>query len=104
MKSAKAVNLQLIPKARLDVINVNNQLAERLGDLLSKYGKAVYYSYQTTAGYFNQSFCAQLKRGCDSIRAHVQSFQKPSSPNADYRCESKCREHANFFFRRTLPF
>jgi len=95
MESTTAVNLQLIPKARLDVINVNDQLAERLGDLLFKYGKAVYYSYHTTAGYFNQSFCAQLNHGCVSIRAHVQSFQKPSSPNADYRCESKCREHAN---------
>ena len=68
MESAKAVNLQLIPKARLDVLNVNDQLAERFGDLLFEYGKAVYYSYHTTAGYFNQSFCAQFSHSCDSIR------------------------------------
>ena len=95
METAKTVNLQLIPKARVDVINVTKQLAKQFSDLLFKYQKVVYYSYHTTAGYFDQSFCARLNHSCDSLRAYVQSFQKLFPPDANY-------QHDQLHLRREL--
>jgi thiamine phosphate synthase YjbQ (UPF0047 family) len=85
MESAKAVDLALTPKSRLDVINVTEQLKRQCGDLLGKYRKALYYSYHTTAGYLDRSFCARLNHDCDSLRAYVKSFQKLFPPDADYQ-------------------
>ena len=85
MESAKAVDLALTPKSRLDVINVTQQLKSQFGDLLGRYRKALYYSYHTTAGYFDWSFCARLNHDCDSLRAYVKSFQNLFPPNADYQ-------------------
>ena len=50
MESAKAVDLALTPRSRLDIINVTEVLKRQFGDLLSNYRKALYYSYHTTAG------------------------------------------------------
>ena len=85
MKSAEAVDLALTPKSRLDIINVTEQLKRQCGDLLGKYKKALYYSYHTTAGYFDRSFCARLNHDCDSLRAYVKSFQNLFPPDADYQ-------------------
>jgi thiamine phosphate synthase YjbQ (UPF0047 family) len=85
MESAKAVDLVLIPKSRLDVINVTEALKRHCGDLLARYKKALYYSYHTTAGYFDRSFCARLNHNCDSLHAYVKSFQNLFPPNADYQ-------------------
>ena len=85
MESAKAVDLALTPKSRLDVINVTQHLKSQFGDLVSRYRKALYYSYHTTAGYFDRSFCARLNHDCDSLRAYVESFQNLFPPNADYQ-------------------
>ena len=85
MESAKAVDLALTPRSRLDIINVTEVLKRQFGDLLSKYRKALYYSYHTTAGYFDRSFCARLNHDCDSLRAYLESFQNLFPPNADYQ-------------------
>jgi thiamine phosphate synthase YjbQ (UPF0047 family) len=85
MESAKAVDLALTPKSRLDVINVTEELKKQFGDLLKNYKKALYYSYHTTAGYFDRSFCARLNHNCDSLTAYVKSFQNLFPPNADYQ-------------------
>ncbi|MEE8349315.1 MAG: hypothetical protein V3R94_07085 [Acidobacteriota bacterium] len=85
MESAKAIDLALTPKSRLDVINVTERLTQQWGDLMGKYKKALYYSYHTTAGYFDRSFCARLNHDCDSLRAYVKSFQQLFPPDADYQ-------------------
>ncbi len=85
MEIAKAVDLALTPKSRVDVINVTEELKRQFGDLLAKYKKALYYSYHTTAGYFDRSFCARLNHDCGSVHAYVKSFQNLFPPNADYQ-------------------
>ena len=52
MSAQEEVTLELRPEARLDVINVTERITQQCGDLLSRYPKALYYSYHTTAGYF----------------------------------------------------
>jgi thiamine phosphate synthase YjbQ (UPF0047 family) len=85
MEPAKAVDLALTPKSRLDVINVTEELKKQFGDLVGKYKKALYYSYHTTAGYFDRNFCARLNHDCDSLHAYVKSFQNLFPPNANYQ-------------------
>ncbi len=54
------ITLELTPQARVDIINVSERITEQFGDILSRFQKAFYYSYHTTAGYFDQSFCRRL--------------------------------------------
>ena len=100
------ITLELRPKARLDVINVTERITQQCGDLLSKYQKALYCSYHTTAGYFEQSFCARLNHSRDSLQTFVQNFQKLFPPGANYRHdqlhlrselseEQRCKEPLN---------
>ena len=89
------ITLELTPQARLDVINVSERISEQFGDILSQFQKAFYCSYHTTAGYFEQSFCARLNHSRDSLQAFVQSFQKLFPPNANYR-------HDQLHLRREL--
>ena len=86
MASSKTeITLELTPRSHLDVINVTERISEQFGDVLSPFRKAFYYSYHTTAGYFEQSFCARLNHSRDSLQAFVQSFQKLFPPNANYQ-------------------
>jgi thiamine phosphate synthase YjbQ (UPF0047 family) len=79
------VELELKPEARLDIINVNQFIQERFGDRLSRFRKALYCSYHTTAGYLEQSLSNRLSNDPDSIREFVNRFQRLFPPDADYR-------------------
>jgi len=79
------ITLELTPQARVDVINVSERINEQFGDILSRFQKVFYYSYHTTAGYFDQSFCRRLNHSRDSLQAFVQSFQKLFPPDANYQ-------------------
>ena len=82
--SKSGITIELKPQARLDVIDVKARVREQAGDLFSRYRKALYCSYHTTAGYFEQNLCARLNHDRDSLRAFVRSFRKIFPPNADY--------------------
>ena len=79
------LNLNLTPTRRFDLIDVNEQVTEEFGDVLARYRKALYYSYHTTAGYFEQSFCERLDYSRDMISKVVRYFQTLFPPDADYR-------------------
>ncbi len=79
------VELELVPQSRLDVINVNHRISEKMGDGLFRFKKALYHSYHTTAGYLEQSLCERLNNSPDSVRAFVEEFQRLFPPHADYR-------------------
>lgn len=85
MESAKAIDLSLTPKSRFDVINVTEQIRRQFGNLLTEYRKVLYYSYHTTAGYFDRNLCARLNHDCKSLRAYVGVFQNIFPANADYQ-------------------
>ena len=95
MSSQKEMTLELRPESRLDVINVTERIRQQFGDRLWQYPKALYCSYHTTAGYFDQSLCERLNYSADSLQAFVQSFQKLFPPNANY-------QHDQLHLRREL--
>jgi thiamine phosphate synthase YjbQ (UPF0047 family) len=81
----KEITLELLPQARLDVIDVAHRIALDFGDLLSRYRKALYCSYHTTAGYLEQSLCARLQHRREHVAPFIRAFQKLFPPGADYR-------------------
>ena len=85
MTPSAEVTIELSPQARLDVIDVTRQVAAQHGDVLDPYRRALYCSYHTTAGYFEQSLCARLGHSRDSLEDYVASFQTLFPPHSDYR-------------------
>ncbi len=79
------LKLNLTPARRFDLIDVNKRVADEFGDVLTRYRKALYHSYHTTAGYFEQSLCERLDYNRDLISKVVRYFQTLFPPDADYR-------------------
>lgn len=79
------ITLELKPQARFDVINVAQKINQEFGDLLSRYKKSLYCSFHTTAGYLEQSLCAQLHYRQEHLSPFIASFQRLFPPEADYR-------------------
>ncbi len=78
------VTLELLPKSRVEVIDVNARILA-LNEAFGQYPKAVYASHHTTAGYLEQSFCSRLNNSAESVETFVGAFQKLFPPNADYK-------------------
>jgi len=83
--SPTELHLQFTPSQRLDIIDVTRRVSDVFGDRLSHYRKALYCSYHTTAGYFDQALCARLDHERDGLRTFIQAFQKLFPAGADYR-------------------
>ena len=75
------VTLEVSPRSRFDVIDVNERITEQHGDLLREYPRALYFSYHTTAGYLEQSMASRLNRS----RAGVEPFRKSVYANLDQK-------------------
>lgn len=78
------VSLQLRPRTRFDVIDVARALRDEYGDALDHYRHALYCSYHTTAGYFEQELCKRLQFSRDRLGDFVRVFQRVFPPDADY--------------------
>ena len=85
MSSSAQVTLELTPQSPLDIIDVNERVSDQFGDPLSDYSKTLYYSYHTTAGYFDQNLCAQLGHSSEALRAFVETFLRLFPPKGAYR-------------------
>ncbi len=81
----KEITLALVPQSRLDVIDVAHRIAQECGDLLSRYRKALYCSYHTTAGYLEQSLCARLQHRREHVAPFIRAFQELFPHGANYR-------------------
>jgi len=79
------VDLEISPRARFDVIDVNERIEERHGDLLQQYPRILYFSYHTTAGYLEQSLSSRLNGGKEGLQPYMQVFQTLFPEGADYR-------------------
>ncbi len=78
------VTLELVPKSRVEVIDVKKELTEESPGF-GEFPKAVYTSHHTTAGYLEQSICSRLNDSAESVESFVGAFQKLFPPEADYR-------------------
>lgn len=75
--------LELTPRARLDIIDVNRLLLEE-GASITAFPRALYCSYHTTAGYLEQPLSARLDHEPEAVRRFVRTFQRIFPPEAPY--------------------
>ncbi len=85
MSSISEVTLELRPEQRLDVIDVNREVENRLGDFLSRHRKALYCSYHTTAGYLDQHLSERVGCSRTSVHDFLRPYQALFPPGANYR-------------------
>lgn len=76
--------LELRPSARLDVIDVSRRLAENGGEPVTRFPRALYISYHTTAGYVDPGLSARLDHDPEALRDFFEAFQALFPPDAGY--------------------
>lgn len=79
------IDLKLSPRSRFDVIDVKARVLQEAGDIFEKYKKSFYCSFHTTAGYFEQSFCARLDHSRENVDPLIKAFRKLFPAGANYR-------------------
>src|SRR4030095_6646252 len=67
--------LELIPKARVDVIDVRRRVSERFGDTLDGYKRVLCCSFHTTAGYLDQSLASRLNQSRTGVMPYIELFR-----------------------------
>src|SRR5262245_8911929 len=77
--------LEITPRARFDVIDINQRIAEQHGDALRAFPRALYFSFHTTAGYLEQSLSSRLNAAQDGLQPYIEVFQTLFPAGADYR-------------------
>lgn len=77
--------VELSPRARVDVINITDQIEDQYGDVLQQYPKTLYCSHHTTAGFLEQSLSERLNHDPEAIEAYLQPFRTLFPPGADYQ-------------------
>jgi thiamine phosphate synthase YjbQ (UPF0047 family) len=77
--------VELTPSSRVDVIDIKEHVHQAYGDILSLYSRALYCSYHTTAGFYDQSLCDRLGYSPETLQAFLSAFQELFPPGAEYR-------------------
>lgn len=79
------LTLELIPRARFDVIDVRARAAAEFGGALDAYPSCLCCSLHTTAGYLDQSLAARLNGRPSAIAPYVDVFRALFPEGAGYR-------------------
>jgi thiamine phosphate synthase YjbQ (UPF0047 family) len=77
-------DLELIPRARVDVIDVRHLVSQRFGDGLDPYPKALCCSFHTTAGYLDQSLATRLYQSRGGVMSYINVFRTMFPEGAGY--------------------
>jgi thiamine phosphate synthase YjbQ (UPF0047 family) len=77
-------DLELIPRARVDVIDVRHLVSQRFGDGLDLYPMALCCSYHTTAGYLDQSLATRLHQSGGGVMSYINVFRTMFPEGAGY--------------------
>lgn len=85
--SPAELRLEITPRARFDVIDINQRIVDEHGGVLEPFSRALYFSYHTTAGYLEQSLSSRLigGRARDGLQPYIEVFQTLFPAGADYR-------------------
>jgi thiamine phosphate synthase YjbQ (UPF0047 family) len=78
------VTLDVVPRARLDVIDVRARAGQVHGAALDGYARCLYCSFHTTAGYLQQSLAARLAKA-QSVSSYIELFRALFPEGAGYR-------------------
>jgi hypothetical protein len=76
--------LELIPRARVDVIDVKRVLAARHGDRLDAYPRALCCSFHTTAGYLDPGVATRLHQSRAGVMPYINLFRTMFPEGAGY--------------------
>src|SRR4026208_947615 len=76
--------LELVPRARVDVIDVRREVFSRYGDGLSLYPRALCCSFHTTAGYLDQGVAARLNQRPEGVMPYINVFRTMFPEGAGY--------------------
>jgi len=76
-------DLELTPRARVDVIDVRHLVSQRFGDGLDPYPKALCCSFHTTAGYLDQSLASRLQSH-GGVMSYINVFRTMFPEGAGY--------------------
>jgi thiamine phosphate synthase YjbQ (UPF0047 family) len=79
------LTLEVVPQARLDVIDVRDRAAAVHGATLDRYPRCLYCSYHTTAGYLPQSLAARLSGLTHGVTSYIDLFRTLFPEGAGYR-------------------
>jgi thiamine phosphate synthase YjbQ (UPF0047 family) len=98
------ITLEISPRARLDLVDVDKQIADTHGDVLGGFPRALYCSYHTTAGYLDQGIAGRLNRKEDGVAPYLSFFKKIFPEGAGYQHdELHLREELTEEQRRVEP-
>ena len=76
--------LELIPRARVDVIDVRRRVSERFGDALDSYKRVLCCSFHTTAGYLDQSLASRLNQSRTGVMPYIDLLRTMFPEGAGY--------------------
>ena len=76
--------LELIPRARVDVIDVRRLVSQQFGDSLNPYPKALCTSFHTTAGYLDQGLASRLHQSRGGVMSYINVFRTMFPEGAGY--------------------
>lgn len=79
------LTLALAPQRRFETIDVTTRMPREAADLLSRYRRALYTSFHTTAGYLDQSLLVRLRHNHDLLSQFFRGFHALFPPGAAYR-------------------
>ncbi len=76
--------LEVIPRSRVDVIDVRREVRSRYGDALNHYPRALCCSFHTTAGYLDQGLAARLHQSRAGVLGYIDVFRTMFPEGAGY--------------------
>jgi thiamine phosphate synthase YjbQ (UPF0047 family) len=78
------LTLELIPRSRVDVIDVRRALSTRFGDALDRYPRALCCSFHTTAGYLDPGVASRLNQSRAGVMPYIEVFRTMFPEGAGY--------------------
>ena len=78
------LTLELVPRARVDVIDVREALSARFGDALDAYPRALCCSFHTTAGYLDPGVATRLNQSRAGVMPYIEVFRTMFPEGAGY--------------------
>ena len=79
------LNLQLTPRARVDIIDVRQAIESEFGDdALSAYPRTLCCSFHTTAGYLDPGVATRLRQSGNGVMPYIELFRTMFPEGAGY--------------------
>jgi thiamine phosphate synthase YjbQ (UPF0047 family) len=98
------LTIEFQPERRVDVIDVNQRIAQEASGFLRRHSEALYCSYHTTGGYLEETICNRLDRCQDQVHEFLAPFRELFPFGANYRHDQlHLRKELSPEQRRTEP-